>query len=137
MSWPACCKSMPGLLYLLVVANGRTEKVGTRLNAVAISSAKANRRKSASFSLELGFCNGSAAIAFELADPPSARSVIAEDNVGCRVLNQMTAQANTNRRVATIPLIRLERADFLVSDMSESAEPFAGNNFSSTTPMKR
>src|SRR5215469_9718890 len=128
---------MPGPLYLLVVANGRTENDGTRLSAVAISSAKANRRKSDSLSLEPGLCSGSTAIAFELADPRGARSVIAEDNGGCCVLNQKTAQANTKTRVATIPPIRLECAHFLVCDMSGLAEPFAGGKFSSTTPMKR
>src|SRR6516164_4164774 len=71
MARPACCRSTSGLLYLLVVANGRTENDFTRLREVAISSGNASRRKSMLLS-NPAFWNGNIAMAVCAAGPPGA-----------------------------------------------------------------
>src|SRR5438270_7148631 len=67
MALPACWRSTSAALYLLVVANGRMENDDTRLSVVAISSARARRRKSRSLSAPAS-CRGSTAMDLEPAD---------------------------------------------------------------------
>src|SRR5207245_9898573 len=105
MSRPACCKSAFRSLYLLVVAEGRIEKDCTWLSAVAISSAKASRRKSMSLS-EPAYCNGSTAIAVGLAEATGRT----EGCLACQKIRPNTSAATTLAAAAAIHRSRLFRA---------------------------